>query len=565
MGDPTTRGRATTNGDWLGQEIALLDQALARVDRELATARREAAAAALATRRYRGRRAIRIANRIHEQARPLAHVLPGRRAAAGSGPTLPPAPRAGTPDPAAFRGSFLAALDVPGRLRVEVSSAAGGDTNAAERATRWIAENGWSQLAAAGGTARTDAGPAAAPSVVLVTDPGADLHAARRGPVLVAVVTDPAAWAGCDWLDDVDIVATPDEATAAAVGARRAIVPQVIQTGADLVATLRRWATGLRVGIAVGIPSWSVAKAWGDLHFARDVQRQLERRGTATRVHLLPDWADAVAARDDVVIHVFGLSVRQPLPGQRTILWNISHPERMTPAMLDAADRVYVASDLAATRFATQTSTPVAPLHQATDPERFAIERSGPAHHVLFVGNTRGVRRTAVEWLVPTEFDLAIYGAGWEKQPDAAPYVRGQHVPNDDVHRWYGSARILLNDHWPDMREQGFISNRLYDGLAAGAFIVTDDVPGLREEFDDGLVAVASGGELRWAIHDALADEPRRRATAERGRRAVLDRHTFGHRVETILADLRGDTGRGIEASRVADAGARDGLGVAAG
>ncbi|HEV7811085.1 MAG TPA: glycosyltransferase, partial [Candidatus Limnocylindrales bacterium] len=436
-------------------------------------------------------------------------------------------------------------------------SAPAGDEAAAARATRWIAEAGWARIASSPPGLRRDAGAlgAGAAGIVLVADPSVDLHAARRGPVLVAVIDDPAVWSDCDWLDDVDLVATPDEATAAAVGARRAIVPQVIGNGTDLVAALRRWASGLRLGIAVGIPSWAVAKAWGDLHFARDLQRQLERRGIATRVHLLPDWADPVAARDDVVIHVFGLSVRQPLPGQRTILWNISHPERVTPAMLDGADQVYVASDLAAARFAAQTSTSVAPLHQATDAERFPVDRTGPAHEILFVGNTRGVRRTAVEWLVPTELDLAIYGAGWEKQPDAAPYVRGQHIPNDDVHRWYGSARILLNDHWPDMREQGFISNRLYDGLAAGAFIVTDDVPGLDAEFDDGLVAVGSGGELRWAIQDALADEPRRRATAERGRQAVLARHTFGHRIESILADLRRETGRAFEPSRGGVAG----------
>lgn len=43
------------------------------------------------------------------------------------------------------------------------------------------------------------------------------------------------------------------------------------------------------------------------------------------------------------------------------------------------------------------------------------------------------------------------------------------------------SADILLNDHWEDMREKGFVSNRIYDGLACGAFILTDMVKAMGE------------------------------------------------------------------------------------
>ena len=40
---------------------------------------------------------------------------------------------------------------------------------------------------------------------------------------------------------------------------------------------------------------------------------------------------------------------------------------------------------------------------------------------------------------------------------------------------------ILLNDHWEDMREKGFVFNRIYDGLACGAFILTDKVKDMGE------------------------------------------------------------------------------------
>jgi spore maturation protein CgeB len=70
------------------------------------------------------------------------------------------------------------------------------------------------------------------------------------------------------------------------------------------------------------------------------------------------------------------------------------------------------------------------------------------------------------------------------------------------------------------------------------------------EEFDGGVVSVTSAGELRWAIHDHLADPDRRRELAERGRRAVLERHTFAHRIETILTDLAADLATAPTVSR---------------
>jgi hypothetical protein len=296
-----------------------------------------------------------------------------------------------------------------------------------------------------------------------------------------------------------------------------------------------------RIGIAIGAPTWEGAPSWGDLHFARGLQRQFAARGHPTRIHILPDWADAVSARDDVAIHLFGLRERRPHAGQRTILWVISHPDKVTDRMLDEADRVYVGSDLAVPGLAARATTPVTALHQATDPDVFRVDPTGPRHAVLFVGNTRGVRREMVDWMTPTSLDLAIYGQGWETFIDEPGVIRGEHIPNGRLHRWYGAAGVVLADHWPDMRAGGFLSNRLYDVLAAGGFVISDVVAGIDEEFDGAIVTAGSGGELRWAVRDYLADPARRHELSDRGRRAVLDRHTFGHRVAAILDDLARD------------------------
>jgi spore maturation protein CgeB len=159
----------------------------------------------------------------------------------------------------------------------------------------------------------------------------------------------------------------------------------------------------------------------------------------------------------------------------------------------------------------------------------------GTPHELLFVANSRGVRRRIVDELTPTERDLAVYGKGWAPELLDPRHLRGEHIPNHELPGYYTAATIVLNDHWPDMAENGFLSNRLYDAAACGAFVVSDRVPGIDEQFDGGIVAFGDGAELRDLI-DRFLDDPMGRS--EHGRRAmaaVRARHTFAHRVDEIL------------------------------
>ena len=378
--------------------------------------------------------------------------------------------------------------------------------------------------------------------IVAVASPDFDIGSVRGRGVSVALVgPDVRDWLDRPWLDDFDIIASANPASVDAISAQHSKVPVLVTDPlADIQDTVSDWLAARRIGIAVGIPNWREGSAWGDLHFARAVQRQFERGGYPSRVHILPDWTGDVSARDDVSLHLFGLSARQRLAGQLTLLWIISHPARVTDELTSTADRIYVASDAFAKELAGRTSVSVAPLHQATDPVRFHPDQTGPHHEVLFVGNSRGVRRDILADLVPTTLGLAVYGRWAPDRLDPA-YLHGELIPNKELHRYYSSADIVLNDHWPDMRAAGFLSNRLYDALASGACVVSDRVAGIEEEFDGTVATYSDAGELRLLIHDLIGDPGRRRALAERGRAAVLDRHTFEHRTAVILADVVAD------------------------
>jgi spore maturation protein CgeB len=94
------------------------------------------------------------------------------------------------------------------------------------------------------------------------------------------------------------------------------------------------------------------------------------------------------------------------------------------------------------------------------------------------------------------------------------------------------------------MRAEGFLSNRLYDALACGAFVVSDDVEGIETEFDGAVAVYRVRDELEPLIARYLADPAARRAQAEHGRRIVLERHTFDRRATTLraVADAIADT-----------------------
>ncbi|MGF1472448.1 MAG: glycosyltransferase [Rubrobacteraceae bacterium] len=298
---------------------------------------------------------------------------------------------------------------------------------------------------------------------------------------------------------------------------------------------LRRRAGSLSFCIKIGAPGWKVAEAWGDLHYARAMRRQLERRGHPCRIQTLDEWDSLEGLRYDVVVHLKGLSLYTPKPGQLNVLWNISHPAKLTAAECDRYDLVFVASKRWAEDLKSRTATPILVLEQATDPEVFFPDYD-PAHdrELVFVGNSRRVERRILRDLLPTSRDLAVWGADW-KGLISTNYIAGEHLPNRQVRRAYSSASIVLNDHWDDMREHGFVSNRVYDALACGALVVSDDLPELRENFGDAIVTYGSPKELRELVEYYLASPEEREEKGRQGRELVLSRHTFEHRLEELL------------------------------
>ncbi len=305
-------------------------------------------------------------------------------------------------------------------------------------------------------------------------------------------------------------------------------------------------ATRPKVALRIGPPNRIIADQWGDTHFARAFARSLHRNGFTTDITILPEWDDPARQDADVVVHLRGLTPYSPQPAHLNVLWIISHPDEVSVVECERFDMVMVASEPFARMLRDKVDVPVEVLLQATDSARFAPSpRPELASDLLFVGNSRRQRRPAVAWAVERGLPLTLYGAEWEDIV-GADRVTATHVPNHDLPALYSSASLVLNDHWPDMAAHGFISNRIFDALAAGTLVVSDPVEGLGDLLGDAVPTFSEAGELEGLVRHLLANPEERSQRAERGMELVRLHHTFDARadrftelVTPLLADRK--------------------------
>lgn len=311
-------------------------------------------------------------------------------------------------------------------------------------------------------------------------------------------------------------------------------------------------ARSLRFAIKVPAPRKEEVHEWGDWHFAQALRREFKRRGHSVRIDILPDWDTELGLEDDVVLVLRGLSRYEPREGRINLMWNISHPDKVSDEEYELYDHVFVASTSYAAELGTRLEAPVTPLLQCTDPAVFArdgVSADGSRYSVLFVGNTRKQFRSAVKDAVELDLPIRVVGRGWQEFVEDR-LIAGEHISNDELADHYRGAEVVLNDHWPSMAEQGFVSNRIFDAAASGAFLISDEVRGAAEAFGDALVTYRDQEELRQLTDFYRSNFEERRAKATELQRIVLAEHTFARRSEQILAvveDLHADLMKGAQ------------------
>ncbi|MGV6818334.1 MAG: glycosyltransferase family protein [Thiotrichales bacterium] len=317
-----------------------------------------------------------------------------------------------------------------------------------------------------------------------------------------------------------------------------------------VVSTLRQhFKAPYRIALKVPAPRWDVAHEWGDYHMAMGLRKQLTKLGFQVSIQLLPEWYNAESQAADLAIVFRGLSQFKPISGQLAYMWNISHPDKVDFEEYASFDRVFIASEIWAREIRSKIDRPVHTLHQCTDPDVFWPEYDEKcAHDLLFVGNSRNVKRKIVGDVLDCGLEPAVYGGNWEGFIDEK-FIHGEHINNDQLNKYYNSTKILLNDHWDSMREKGFISNRIYDALAAKSCVVTDSVIGLNEVVGDSVFSYDSKESLAYIIDSILTDDSEHRSKIEAGHKLVCENHSFRNRAETFAGYFEIDRNNRVSTS----------------
>ena len=322
--------------------------------------------------------------------------------------------------------------------------------------------------------------------------------------------------------------------------------PRLVLARRDhLAAMVDESAPCLRWAIKTSATGDASGDVWGDTFFASALADALRRYGQEVVVDRASAHVRDSGGWDDVTLTLRGLVPFTPQPGATNLLWVISHPDLVTRQELESGyDRIYSAGEIWAQHVRDRWGVDVHTMLQATDTSKFNLEaRGGAAHEVLFVGRTRGVSRPIVSDAIDAGAQLAVFGDdGWDRFIEPR-YLKGTGIDNDDLPGAYAGATFVLNDHWRDMAEFGFFSNRLFDAAATGARVISDPVPGMTELFEGQVQSYESVDELR-ALLDPASDRWPDDSERDRLARSVASEHSFDARARRLLNDALAMRGR---------------------
>lgn len=169
-------------------------------------------------------------------------------------------------------------------------------------------------------------------------------------------------------------------------------------------------------------------------------------------------------------------------------------------------------------------------LPLACSPELHALGALERIHDVAYIGRIQddpNARRQRILDSVRERFPNHIIGQQWP----------------EDMARTYAQSKIVIN-----AAVNNDLNSRVFEAMASGALLITDDAEGLTDLFEEGahFVLYRDEEELCSLIERYLHDDAAREQIALEAQQVVLRRHTYEQRMDQLLgcvfeaADLPG-------------------------
>jgi len=306
----------------------------------------------------------------------------------------------------------------------------------------------------------------------------------------------------------------------------------------SMAATARkRKQEGFRIAIQLPQLMFNTAGSVnGDIILAMALARGLEHRPEVDRAEVVgPD--KACTGQYDLVLSLYARPYLKPVIGSVNYLWFQATLYGAPRSVLGGYNRIFCASPTLRDSFGLEKAE-VMPMCASLELHHPTAPDPGLAHDVVFCGNNNRSPEVNARYLTPaTRFDLAIYGERWD---GFERWCRGV-LPWERVSTLYSSAKIVLAYHTDWHREYNVLTTRIWEALACGAFVISDDLPMARDILGDTVVWTEGGEDLADKIEYYLEHEQERGAIAARGHELVRKSENANARAAQVVRALKED------------------------
>lgn len=263
---------------------------------------------------------------------------------------------------------------------------------------------------------------------------------------------------------------------------------------------------------------------WGDYWVKQSLTREFKKLGYSVN-----------NTKADIIIHLFGSPIKLP-KHTLNIIWVYSHPDWLDPYILKQYDKIFCLSSSfiqKIKKWGFNSELMIGATNQKS-PRKSQIK-----YDIVFVGNARPALggRQIIKDILPTSFNLKVWGKGWQKILPPKNYGGG-YIDNRQLNGLYNSAWITLSDHPQEMAREGFVDVRVFDILASGGFCISDKNPGIKEIFRDTVPQYESPQHLKQLVKFYINHPKARLALIQKGQKIALT-HTWPQRAKQFLNAIK--------------------------
>jgi len=135
-------------------------------------------------------------------------------------------------------------------------------------------------------------------------------------------------------------------------------------------------------------------------------------------------------------------------------------------------------------------------------------------------------------------YTFKLFGKNWDDIDKFNKYYQG-FVNYSEMPNVYASTKIVIDDANSATKKYGAVNSRVFDALACGALVITNNEIGAKESFNGELPVFRSKEELLDLIEYYLSNEEERCAKIEELQKFVLENHTYINRAEFMNDRLK--------------------------